>query len=77
LDATFYAANELPFRNIAEVPHPFVSETMTLFGQEALSERRKVCFIHFNHTNPLMWDPVVRAEVERKGFSVAVQGSRW
>ncbi|NUN99001.1 MAG: pyrroloquinoline quinone biosynthesis protein PqqB [Saprospiraceae bacterium] len=77
LDATFYTAGELPFRNIAEVPHPFVSETMTLFGQEALSERRKVCFIHFNHTNPLMWDPVVRTEVEEKGFSVAVQGSRW
>lgn len=77
LDATFYAANELPFRNIAEVPHPFVSETMTLFGQEALSERKKVCFIHFNHTNPLMWDPVVRAEVEAKGFSVGVLGSRW
>lgn len=77
LDATFYAANELPFRNIAEVPHPFVSETMALFEQEAPSERRKVCFIHFNHTNPLMWDPAIRAEVERKGFSVAVEGSRW
>ncbi len=77
LDATFYAANELPFRNIAEVPHPFVSETMTLFESEAPGERQKVCFIHFNHTNPLMWDPAVRAVVVAKGFSVAVQGEKW
>jgi pyrroloquinoline quinone biosynthesis protein B len=37
--------------------------------------KSKVHFIHFNHTNALMWDKAARAEVENKGFNVSVQGA--
>ncbi len=77
LDATFYEAGELPGRNISEVPHPFVSETMKLFQAEPPTIRAKVCFIHFNHTNPLMWDPAKRTLVEKNGFLVSGQGKRY
>ena len=77
IDATFYEPGELPGRNMATVPHPFVTETMHLFEQEPAEVKAKVCFIHFNHTNPLMWDIAKRHEVEKKGFKVAAQGIKY
>lgn len=72
LDATFLSAEELAYRNIREVPHPFVQETMQLIPT-ALSS--KVCFIHFNHTNPLLWDQASKNKVTKKGFLIATQGA--
>lgn len=77
LDATFYADGELPNRSIREVPHPFVSETMDLFATETPTTRQKICFIHFNHTNPLLWDPLVLEKVKTAGYNIATQKSRW
>ncbi len=75
LDGTFYKGDELPGRNISEVPHPFVSETMQLFMQKSDDKTRaKVHFIHLNHTNPLLWDKRKQAEVEGRGFHLATQG---
>ena len=54
LDATFYDAEELPGRNMSEIPHPFVEETMRLFESASEETKSKVYLIHFNHTNPLM-----------------------
>lgn len=71
LDATFYSADELAYRNIREVPHPFVTETMQLIPA---SLAKKVCLIHFNHTNPLLWDKQMKSNVTQKGFLVAEQG---
>lgn len=31
IDATFYDGNEISSRNISEIPHPFVIESMDLF----------------------------------------------
>jgi pyrroloquinoline quinone biosynthesis protein B len=76
LDATFYKEGELPNRSMKDVPHPFVQETMDLFRDLPGSEKQKVWFIHFNHTNPLMWDKKTRREVQRRGFHVAEQGMR-
>ncbi len=73
LDATFFEANEIANRNVKEVPHPFVSETMELFKTEPESVKKKIFFIHFNHTNPLLWDEGKRKEVTGKGFNVVVE----
>ena len=75
LDGTFYKDGELPGRNMSEVPHPFVQESMELFKDLSASEKKKVYFIHFNHTNPLI-DPSSKEnkEVKSKGFNVAVEG---
>ncbi|MBO0321888.1 MBL fold metallo-hydrolase [Muricauda sp. CAU 1633] len=56
LDATFFDGPEINSRNIAEIPHPFVVESMDLFKNLPKSEKSKVYFIHFNHTNALL-DP--------------------
>jgi pyrroloquinoline quinone biosynthesis protein B len=77
VDATFYADGELPGRDMTKIPHPFVTETMTLFDDLALKQRQKIWFIHFNHTNPLL-DPQSAASqaVRDKGFNIAQEGIR-
>jgi pyrroloquinoline quinone biosynthesis protein B len=74
LDATFNKSNELQNRAMSEVPHPFVEETMNVFRNETDILKSKVHFIHFNHTNALMWDKAAATEVENKKFKVSVQG---
>ena len=77
LDGTFYQDGELPGRNMAEVPHPFVQESMQLFDDLPTSQKQKIYFIHFNHTNPLIDKSSNEyKEVKSKGFNVAVEGSR-
>ena len=76
LDATFYEAGELPNRNMSEIPHPFVAETISLFSPLLESEKRKVKFIHFNHTNPLIFEGPERIQVKNLGFGVATEGER-
>ena len=75
LDATFYRNGEIPGRDMSEIPHPFVEETMELLKDLPETTRNKVYFIHFNHTNPLlrMGSKESRA-VLKAGFRVARTG---
>ena len=77
LDGTFYNEKELPGRNMDEIPHPFVQESMDLFKNLPSSEKNKIWFIHFNHTNPLL-DRVSKeyTEVKNSGFNVAFEGAK-
>lgn len=76
LDGTFYAEGEIN-RPMSEVPHPFVQETMKLLAGLNRSERAKVLFTHFNHSNPLVQrDRKSTAEVKRNGFRIAERGMR-
>ena len=77
LDATFFKAGELPGRNMAEIPHPFVQETMELLRDLPASEKQKVKFIHFNHTNPILWDPAAAQEVRAAGFDISEEGETY
>ena len=54
LDATFYSGKELNNRDISEIPHPFIVESMEKFKGLPESEKSKIHFIHFNHTNPVI-----------------------
>ncbi|ASK32747.1 pyrroloquinoline quinone biosynthesis protein PqqB [Chryseobacterium sp. T16E-39] len=54
IDATFYNAAELDNRDIATIPHPLVEESMELFKNLNSEYRKRVYFIHFNHTNKLL-----------------------
>lgn len=76
IDATFFKDGELPNRPMSEVPHPFVQETMQLFENEPVAVRRKVMFIHFNHTNPLLYDAGAQKEIKDGGFLRAEEGMR-
>jgi len=73
LDATFYDNQELNNRPMNEVPHPFVSETMKLFENENASTKAKIHFIHFNHTNPIMWQSQAKQKLINQGFNIAKQ----
>ncbi len=74
LDASFYADGELPNRSMAEIPHPFVVETMKLFQNESEEVKAKIKFIHFNHTNPVLFSYDARKKAKEKGFTMAEQG---
>ena len=76
LDGTFYDANELPGRNMSEIPHPFIQESILRFNSLPLLEKNKVMFIHFNHTNPLILDSPEREYVEKLGYRVAKEGDK-
>lgn len=72
LDATFYDAEEINNRNISEIPHPFIIESMSLFKDLADSEKNKIYFIHFNHTNPaLIKESSAYKTIHENGFHVA------
>ena len=72
IDATFYDGNEINSRKISEIPHPFVIESMELFKNLPASEKKKIYFIHFNHTNPLLNAKSKESEKVRKlGFKIA------
>jgi len=75
LDGTFLKNGELPNRDMSQIPHPFVAESMELFKDLPTSEKQKIIFIHFNHTNPLIWDDAEIERVEKAGFQVAKRGS--
>jgi len=71
------AGPELPARNLLNVPHPLVVETMKLFANETKETKAKVWLIHFNHTNPLLWNKDKQKEVKEAGFNFATQGEKW
>jgi len=74
LDATFYENGELK-RDMSEIPHPFVKESMDLFSQLSNTDKQKIHFIHFNHTNPLLIEgSTAQKEVLEKGFNLAKEG---
>lgn len=75
IDGTFYNGKELPGRDMREIPHPFVEESMALFDELPESEKKKIIFIHFNHTNPLLKTASPEKEkVKQKGYRVAEEG---
>lgn len=77
LDGTFFDAGELPGRSLAEIPHPFVVESIARFAKLPASERRKVVFTHLNHSNrAALPDSGERRAVEAAGMRVAREMER-
>ncbi|MFT4862743.1 MAG: pyrroloquinoline quinone biosynthesis protein B [Pseudohongiellaceae bacterium] len=77
VDATFYADGELGNRDMSQIPHPFVSESMAVFDHLSDEDKGKVWFIHMNHTNPLLdSDSPESAFVRSEGYNIAIEGSR-
>jgi pyrroloquinoline quinone biosynthesis protein B len=76
IDATFYDSKEIN-RDISEIPHPLVTETMNLLSGLNKENRNKVYFIHMNHTN-MMLDPNsdLSKLVNSKGFNIARLGQK-
>lgn len=74
IDGTFLNSEELPGRNMAEIPHPLIEETLRIFSDNVM--RNNLYFIHFNHTNKAMWDEETRKNIQWRGAHLADQG-KW
>ncbi|SMD32406.1 pyrroloquinoline quinone biosynthesis protein B [Reichenbachiella faecimaris] len=74
LDASFFADGELPGRDMSKIPHPFTTETMNLLKDLPAKEKSKVHFIHFNHTNPALFESPERNQVFDRGFNIVHEG---
>jgi len=70
LDGTFHDASELPGRDLREIPHPLMTETLSRLAASPLLG--KVRFIHLNQSNPLLRERrdhvVVAKDGERFGL---------
>ena len=77
IDGTFYNGSELN-RDMREIPHPSIEETLQLFSNQPLAERKKIYFIHINHTNPILTNKNgIRDMVESLGFNIAERGLKF
>ena len=75
LDGSFFANGEIPGRDMSLIPHPFVTESITRFSSLDAEHRKRVKFIHLNHTNPvLQTDSAAARQVKRAGMGIAGQG---
>jgi len=76
LDGTFYSGDELPGRDLAEIGHPLVEDSMARLQPRVDSGALEVVFIHLNHTNPLLdAGSTARLHTESRGFKVAERGA--
>lgn len=78
LDGTFYSQDEIPSRDMSEIPHPFIIESMDALFDLSTTNRNKVRFIHLNHSNPAMKknSPAYNF-IRSKRFNVASEGDRF
>ena len=75
LDGTFFDKKEINNRDISEIPHPFIIESLKLFEGLDGSEKSKVYFIHLNHTNPVLnSESSEYKKVISAGFNIAKTG---
>tara|TARA_B100001750_G_C15454257_1_gene570630 strand:+ start:199 stop:1050 length:852 start_codon:yes stop_codon:yes gene_type:complete len=75
LDGTFCNKNEIKHRNIKKIPHPSVLESMDKFKNLNKSNRKKIYFIHLNHTNNLLRkESKEYKNIYLNGFNVADDG---
>ena len=77
IDGTFYNGSELN-RDMREIPHPSIEETLQLFSNQPVAERNKIYFIHINHTNPILTNKNGIADIiEDLGFNIAKRGLKF
>ena len=78
LDGTFYSADELPGRDVAEIGHPLIESSMDLLEPLVRSGKLEVYFTHLNHSNPALdEDSAARRAIRERGFHVAREGQEF
>jgi pyrroloquinoline quinone biosynthesis protein B len=75
IDGTFWSADELGGRDMGQVPHPTISESLELLGKKREGDP-EIVFIHLNHTNPALDRGSEQfRELTDLGWSIGEQGS--
>jgi len=78
LDGTFFSQNEIPHRNMNEIPHPFIVESIELLFDLSTPNRQKVHFIHLNHSNPaIKLNSPEYNQIRHKGFNISRENDRF
>jgi pyrroloquinoline quinone biosynthesis protein B len=73
LDGTFFGVDELPGRDLNEIPHPLATDTAgRLTGVDS-----DVRLIHLNHSNPLLTPGRERSWLAARGIGLGAFGARW
>lgn len=76
LDGSFYDGRELPDRDMSEIPHPPMVDTMQRLEQWVEDHPGSIRFLHFNHTNPVLGDDELVEDLHGRGFRMAKRGER-
>ena len=54
LDGTFYIKSEIQLRDVSNIPHPEIIDTMQKLSNLSSHYKKRVHFIHLNHTNDVL-----------------------
>ena len=73
LDGCFFSPDELPGRDLRQIPHPLVTDTVSRLSGLTC----EINLIHLNHSNPLLHEGPERAWLARQGFGVGYLGQTW
>jgi pyrroloquinoline quinone biosynthesis protein B len=73
LDGTFFSRDELPGRNLVEIPHPLVTDT----AHRLADTTTEIIFVHLNHSNPLWRAGQEREWLTERGLKLGRAGMRW
>lgn len=74
LDGSFYKDGEIPGRSMAEIPHPFIEESMKRFKNLPTEEKEKIYFVHLNRSNPaIKTGSYAVKNIHKLGFNLAQQ----
>ena len=77
IDGTFWNQNELPHRDMSEIPHPTISETISRLGLRK-EEDPDIQFIHLNHTNPILNENSEQfQQLSATGWKRSSEGDYW
>jgi pyrroloquinoline quinone biosynthesis protein B len=75
IDGTFWSGDELGSRDMSQIPHPPISDTIGRLGRRE-DEDPEVIFFHLNHTNPSIdRGSTEYQELASLGWSIGEQGS--
>ena len=78
IDGTFYHEEELKGRDINEIPHPRIKDSMRILEGLDSSNRSKVYFTHLNHTNNALRDYTYEYKnIIDNGFMIATEGLKF
>jgi pyrroloquinoline quinone biosynthesis protein B len=78
LDGTFFSPAELPGRDLSQIGHPFIINSMQELKPLVDQKKKQILFTHLNHSNPAV-DPESQAykEIVKQGFAVAAEGQEF
>lgn len=75
LDGTFYDINELPGRDMSQIPLPFIVETIKIFKNS--DKKDSIFFIHLNHKNPALDNSSNEFQnIIDSGFNITQRGNK-